>query len=56
MAVAASGEHGFSKQTAPVIRLVEGLGVQGDAHLGETVQHLSRVRRNPDEPNLGRCT
>jgi MOSC domain-containing protein YiiM len=52
MAVAASGRHGFSKQTRPVIRLVEGLGVEGDAHLGETVQHRSRKRRHPDEPNL----
>ena len=52
VAVAASGRHGFSKQTAPLIRLVKGLGVEGDAHLGETVQHLSRMRRNPDEPNL----
>jgi MOSC domain-containing protein YiiM len=34
------------------ITLVEGLGVDGDAHLGETVQHLSRVRRDPTQPNL----
>jgi MOSC domain-containing protein YiiM len=52
VAVAASSEHGFSKQTRPVVRLVEGLGVEGDAHLGRTVQHLSRMRRAPDEPNL----
>jgi MOSC domain-containing protein YiiM len=52
VAVAASGEHGFSKQTRPLVRLVEGLGVEGDAHLGRTVQHLSRVRRAPHEPNL----
>jgi MOSC domain-containing protein YiiM len=52
VAVAASGTHGFSKQTVPVIRLVEGLGVEVDSHFAETVQHLSRVRRNPDEPNL----
>ena len=52
VAVAASGRHGFSKQTVPLIRLVEGLGVQGDAHLGETVQHLSRQRHHAHEPNL----
>lgn len=52
VAVAASSEHGFSKQTRPVVRLVEGLGVEGDAHQGRTVQHLSRMRRAPDEPNL----
>ncbi len=52
VAVAASSEHGFSKQTRPLVHLVEGLGVEGDAHLGRTVQHLSRVRRAPHEPNL----
>ena len=52
VAVAASSEHGFSKQTRPVVRLVERLGVEGDAHHGRTVQHLSRMRRAPDEPNL----
>jgi len=34
------------------IRLVEGLGVEGDAHLGRTVKHRSRVRRDPTQPNL----
>jgi MOSC domain-containing protein YiiM len=34
------------------IRLVVGLGVEGDAHLGEKVKHRSRVRKNPDDPNL----
>ncbi len=52
VAVAASTGHRFSKQPRPVIRLVEGLGVEGDAHLGETVQHRSRVRRDPSQPNL----
>ncbi len=32
--------------------LVAGLGVANDAHAGETVQHLSRVRRDPCQPNL----
>jgi MOSC domain-containing protein YiiM len=51
-AVAATAGHRFSKQVRPVIRLVEGLGVEGDGHLGKTVQHLSRVRRDPTQPNL----
>lgn len=51
-AVSRSGEHGFSKFTRPSIRLVAGLGVEGDAHLGVTVQHLSRVRQDPTQPNL----
>ena len=52
VAVALSQEHGFSKQTRAVVRLLEGLGVEGDAHAGTTVQHLSRVRRDPTEANL----
>ena len=27
------------------LRVIEGLGVEGDAHAGVTVQHLSRVRK-----------
>jgi MOSC domain-containing protein YiiM len=52
VAVAATRDHEFSKQVRPMIRLLEGLGVEGDAHLGTTVQHLSRVRRDPTRPNL----
>jgi MOSC domain-containing protein YiiM len=44
--------HGIGKDAAERIRLVAGLGVEGDAHHGETVKHRSRVRRNPTEPNL----
>ena len=45
--VAADGEHRFSKPARPSIRLLAGLGVEGDAHLGVTVQHLSRIARDP---------
>lgn len=51
-AVARSPAHTFSKPTAPSITLLAGLGVAGDAHLGETVKHRSRVRRDPTAPNL----
>ena len=34
------------------IRLLAGLGVEGDAHAGVTVKHRSRVRRDPSQPNL----
>src|SRR6476659_2711295 len=44
--------HSFSKTLAPEIRLVAGLGVEGDGHFGETVQHRSRVRADPSQPNL----
>ncbi len=51
-AVSRDGAHRFSKQPAEAIRLVAGLGVEGDAHAGRTVQHLSRLRRDPAQPNL----
>ena len=52
IAVAGDRGHNFSKPQRESIRLLAGLGVEGDAHLGETVQHLSRVRRDPGSPNL----
>jgi MOSC domain-containing protein YiiM len=51
-AVAASPEHTMAKGRRELIRLVAGLGVEGDAHAGATVQHRSRVRRDPTQPNL----
>ena len=50
--VSRDGRHRFSKRPEDWIRLVTGLGVEGDAHFGATVQHLSRVRRDPTQPNL----
>jgi len=50
--VACDQAHKFSKPTRPSIRLIAGLGVEGDAHFGEKVQHLSRLKRDPDSPNL----
>jgi MOSC domain-containing protein YiiM len=52
VAVALDQGHAFSKPTCPSIRLRAGLGVQGDAHAGVTVQHRSRVARDPTQPNL----
>ena len=52
VAVNRSDDHSFSKPTRSTIRLVAGLGVEGDAHAGATVQHLSRVARDPNQPNL----
>lgn len=34
------------------MRLIEGLGIDGDAHSGKTDQHRSHVARNPNAPNL----
>jgi MOSC domain-containing protein YiiM len=44
--------HHFSKTPSLSIRLLKGLGVAGDAHMGETVKHRSRVRKDPTQPNL----
>ena len=52
LAVASSPRHRFCKLTEPAITLIEGQGVQGDAHAGVTVRHRSRVARNPAQPNL----
>jgi MOSC domain-containing protein YiiM len=52
VAVAASPTHTMSKPLASSIRLLEGLGVEGDAHQGVTVKHRSRVRQDPTQPNL----
>lgn len=52
VAVSRSATHTLSKPTAGSIRLLAGLGVEGDAHLGVTVKHRSRVARDPTQPNL----
>jgi MOSC domain-containing protein YiiM len=52
VAVSKSGGHTFSKPNEGVIRLLAGLGVEGDAHMGATVKHRSRVAKNPDQPNI----
>lgn len=51
-AVSRSATHTLSKPVVDVIRLLAGLGVEGDAHAGTTVKHRSRVRQDPAQPNL----
>ncbi len=51
-AVNISSTHTFSKPTQAKIHLLKGLGVEGDAHAGETVKHRSRVAKDPTQPNL----
>ena len=51
-AVHSSRTHTMSKSGQLWIRLLEGLGVEGDAHMGTTVKHRSRVARDPTTPNL----
>ncbi|MDQ6934701.1 MAG: MOSC domain-containing protein [Actinomycetota bacterium] len=45
-------DHQFSKPPADSVQLVAGRGVAGDAHFGTTVQHRSRMARDPSQPNL----
>lgn len=52
IAVNCSPMHTFTKPNQERIQLLAGLGVEGDAHLGETVKHRSRVARDPTQPNL----
>jgi len=52
VAVSAAATHTFSKTGQAKIRLLEGLGVEEDAHRGKTVKHRSRVRADPTQPNL----
>ncbi len=52
LAVSTSPTHDFSKDWVGEIELVVGEGVLGDAHLGRTVQHRSRVAKDPSQPNL----
>jgi MOSC domain-containing protein YiiM len=42
----------MAKPNVEAIRLLAGLGVEGDAHCGALVKHRSRVLRDPTQPNL----
>ena len=52
LALSLSQTHSFSKSNQQSIKLLASLGVEGDTHLGETVQHSSRVAKDPNQPNL----
>ncbi len=51
-AVSRSPTHSLTKPNADSIRLLAGLGVEGDAHQGATVKHLSRILRFGGTANL----
>jgi MOSC domain-containing protein YiiM len=42
----------MSKPAHETIRLLAGLGVEGDAHLGTNDQHRYHMKRDPTRPNL----
>lgn len=52
LSVSISSSHTFHKTRCDSIRLLVGLGVEGDAHCGATVKHRSRVKADPTQPNL----
>lgn len=52
ISVSLSESYSFSKPTAESIRLLTGLGVEGDAHCGALVRHRYKVRQDPTQPNL----
>jgi MOSC domain-containing protein YiiM len=52
IAVSRSANHMFMKLNQESIELLTGLGVEGDSHMGKTVQHRSRVAVDPTQPNL----
>jgi hypothetical protein len=51
-AVHRSALHTMKKHEQLSINLLTGLGVEGDAHMGDTVKHRSRVAVDPNQPNL----
>ncbi|HEY0330452.1 MAG TPA: MOSC domain-containing protein [Rhodopseudomonas sp.] len=52
VAVSLRRGHHFSKTQAMSIRLLAGLGVEGDGHCGVTVKHRHQARQDPTRPNL----
>lgn len=52
IAVSRNTEHTFFKSNQESIRLLTGLGVEGDSHMGAKVKHRSRVAIDPTQPNL----
>lgn len=52
IALSKSETHSFSKVNCEKLLLLEGLGIEGDAHMGKTVKHISRVKQDSAQPNL----
>ena len=52
IAVSCSAQHTFSKPNQPFINLIEGIGVEGDAHAGKRVKHRYLVKIDATKPNL----
>ncbi|WP_369249317.1 MOSC domain-containing protein [Streptomyces sp. R41] len=51
-AVSSNGTYSFTKPNRESIRLLAGLGVEGDVHAGATVKHRFRMEKDPSQVNL----
>ena len=51
LSVNSDGAHRFSKIASRCVRLVEGYGIEGDAHAGRFVQHRHQAGKTPLMPN-----
>jgi MOSC domain-containing protein YiiM len=52
VSVSRDDKHRFSKPPVTTITLLAGIGVEGDAHAGPTVQHRYLKKKDPTAPNL----
>jgi MOSC domain-containing protein YiiM len=52
VSVSRCATHQLSKPVAGEVRLLAGIGVEGDCHAGATVQHRSRLKAGRVSPNL----
>jgi MOSC domain-containing protein YiiM len=51
IAVTCDAVHQFSKSSKLKIRLIEGYGVEGDAHAGRFIRHRYQAKQTPNLPN-----
>jgi MOSC domain-containing protein YiiM len=51
-AVSLSDKHSIRKFNRSYINIVEGFGVEGDAHAGRNVKHRYLVKKDPERRNL----
>lgn len=52
IAVSSNGTYSFTKPNRESVRLLAGLGVEGDVHAGVTVKHRFRMEKDPSQVNL----
>jgi MOSC domain-containing protein YiiM len=51
IAVSCGESHRFSKPNRPFIRLIEGHGIEGDAHAGHLIRHRYQAKQTPERTN-----